>query len=80
LTSLACGIFFSIFFLACCALFPLKSSSESFWDAFHLSFLNLSTNSLVVTMIQEKRLGEAFLLTQFESLGVIETVGSKELG
>jgi hypothetical protein len=31
-------------------------------------------------MIQEKRLGEAFLLTQFESLGVIETVGSKELG
>jgi len=48
--------------------------------AFDLKFHILSTNSLVVKMFQEKRLREAVLLTQFESLSVIVTVGSKQLG
>jgi len=34
----------------------------------------------MVKMIQVKRLIEALLLTEFESLGVTVTVGSKQLG
>jgi len=41
----------------------LISSFESFWNALDLKFLILSTNSLIVKMIQEKHLREALLLT-----------------
>jgi len=39
-----------------------RSSSYSFWDAFDLKFLVVSTNSLMVKIIQEKRLREALVL------------------
>jgi len=60
-------------------VFHKISSFSSFWDAFELNVFFLSTNSLVVKMIPEKRLREALLLTSFESLGVTVTVGSKQL-
>jgi len=43
--------------------FHETSSSESFWDVLDLKFLILSTNSLVVKLIEEKRLKEVLLLT-----------------
>jgi len=61
--SLACGTFFSLKFWPAAHAFHVKYSSSSFGHAFFLKFLVLSTNSLVVKMIQEKCLREALLLT-----------------
>ena len=57
-----------------------NSASWSFWDAFDLKLLIImSSNSLMMQMIQQKRLRETLLLTSFESLSVTMTVGRNKI-